>query len=498
MRNRLKKFIFICIPLLVILLVGEGIVRLLRISALQDEAYFFGFYGCPRYFNKIQKESGEWVYATNPDKDIQLTSFPVRKPENAYRIFTLGGSAAYGEPFGPEGSFSRWLRDRLNVYYPERRFEVINCARRGFGSVRVRNIFDEIVGYDPDLIVVYFGNNEERDYRFHRIEINVEIRPFFKSVKRIMDHSYIFRMPFHLFFKKHITSFGAEDIQDVVRQNGFDEHVFSKHVQSVYNSRRRLDAGHGGLWVTKLDPTHPTEDEDFGEVFKQLNGRNELPEKFTMIFELNVRHIVEKCRKKGVPVLFLTRVRNLYYNRDDRLLFDRFDAANGVLRKVCTEKSIPLVETLSALLRSLHDEIGYNAFIDDVHPTMSAHQIMAKEIVAKMLEERLIDPPEGITAELEKAVAFKEEKARVEFPFRSEYYALMGWQKLVMMEASDDPKRTREEIVALANRALEIEPDAYHNYLTYILLGTLYSMTGDAEKAKDVWKTMKEKYSGWR
>ena len=496
--RRIKKVGFYLIPFLVVFIVAEGMVRLMRVPVIQDEPYFFGFFGCPKYFQKIRTEDYRLVYRTNPEKDIEQTEVPVRKDPNTYRVFVLGASVEYGEPFGPEGAFSHWLDERLRNYCPDHTLEVINCARKGFGSVRICNIFNEVIKYDPDLIILSIGGNEIRDYRFHRLEINIEIRPVLKMVKRFLDNSYIFRMFFHLFFKERITSFGAENIQDIAGQDGFDEQVFSKHVQSVYNSRRRLDAGHGGLWVTKLDPTHPTEDEDFGEVFKQLNGRNELPEKFTMIFELNVRHIVEKCRKKGVPVLFLTRVRNLYYNRDDRLLFDRFDAANGVLRKVCTEKSIPLVETLSALLRSLHDEIGYNAFIDDVHPTMSAHQIMAKEIVAKMLEERLIDPPEGITAELEKAVAFKEEKARVEFPFRSEYYALMGWQKLVMMEASDDPKRTQEEIVALANRALEIEPDAYHNYLTYILLGTLYSMTGDAEKAKDVWKTMKEKYSGWR
>ena len=499
MKNRLKKFIFICIPLLVVLVIGEGVVRLLRIPALQDEAYFFGFYGCPKYFEKIENENGEIVYTTNPDKDIQLTSFPVHKPENAYRIFTLGGSAAYGEPFGPEGSFSRWLQDRLSFFYPEKQFEVVNCARRGFGSVRVRNIFDEVVGYDPDLIVVYFGNNEDRDYRFHRIEINIEIRPFFKTVKYVKDHSHIFRMLFHLFFKKHTTSFGAENIREVTHQGQYDEDIFSKHVKSVLSSRRRLDVGHGGEWVSKLDPNDPFGDEDFDEVFRQLNGRNELPEKFTMIFERNVKHMVAKCREKRVPILFLTRGRNLYFNRDDRLLFDRYDAANGVIRKVCTEERVPFVETLRALLRSFHDEIGYNAFIDDVHPTMRAHQVMAKEIVSKMMEDGLMNPIDsGAMEDLEKTAAIQEEEARTEFPFCSEYYALLGWQKLVMMEASDDPKRAQEEIIALANRALEIDPDAYHNYLSYILLGTLYSMTGDAKKTQEVWETMKEKYSGWK
>ena len=496
MTRRLKSVIFISIPFLVVFVLAEGIVRLFRIPALQDESYFFGFFGCPKYFQHSKTENDQIVYSTNPNKDIQQTTFNFNKTKNTYRIFTLGGSAAYGEPFGQKGSFSRWLENRLEILYSEKDFEVFNCARKGFGSVRVRNIFDEIVNYDPDLIIVYFGNNEYRDYHFHRIEINIEIRPFFKTLKRILDNSHIFRMLFHLFFKERMTSSGADTIRNLVAVNGSHEDVFSNHADVIRGRRRKLDVDHGGLWVSKLDASDITKDAEFEEVFSSLNWRNELPRRFRTIFEMNVRHMARKSKTRNIPIVFLTRVRNFYNNRDDRLLFDRFDTANNVLRGVCREENIPIIESLPVLLCYLQDEIGYNAFMDDVHLTLLANQILAKETIKKMWELRLIDRIDSkMLTELEEKIETQECIERTSFSFNGEYYALMGWQKLTLFGGPNFSKETSNEIVNLANKAISLNPDDYQNYLAYLLLGTYYYMQGNVEKVQWVLERMKKQYS---
>jgi tetratricopeptide (TPR) repeat protein len=82
-----------------------------------------------------------------------------RKPDNTARIFVLGGSAAMGTP-DPSFGFARILEFMLRRSFPDRRFEVINAAMRGINSHVVRLISSECAALEPDVFVVYLGNNE--------------------------------------------------------------------------------------------------------------------------------------------------------------------------------------------------------------------------------------------------------------------------------------------------------------------------------------------------
>lgn len=85
--------------------------------------------------------------------------FPKTKPDNTCRIFVLGASAAMGVP-EPAFSFGRMLRVMLADRYPGVRFEVIITAMAAINSHVVLPIARDCARYDPDLFVVYLGNNE--------------------------------------------------------------------------------------------------------------------------------------------------------------------------------------------------------------------------------------------------------------------------------------------------------------------------------------------------
>ena len=82
-----------------------------------------------------------------------------RKPEKTIRIFVLGESAALGTP-DPAFGFSRILDVMLKRQYPERRFEIVNAAMWGINSHVILPIARECAGHDPDLFIIYMGNNE--------------------------------------------------------------------------------------------------------------------------------------------------------------------------------------------------------------------------------------------------------------------------------------------------------------------------------------------------
>ena len=88
---------------------------------------------------------------------------PVRvtaaKPAGLVRIFIFGGSAAMGSPDAAYG-FGRILEVMLAERYPARKFEVIVTAMEGMNSHVSRVIADEAAALQPDLFLLYMGNNE--------------------------------------------------------------------------------------------------------------------------------------------------------------------------------------------------------------------------------------------------------------------------------------------------------------------------------------------------
>jgi tetratricopeptide (TPR) repeat protein len=114
--------------------------------------------------------------------------FPVHKQANTFRIFCLGGSASAGWPHPAEEIYSAYLQSALQQRYPKRNIEVINVSAHAYAAYRVRLIFQEIIRFEPDLVVIYSGNNE-----FIEKRIYAEIRPWHEPLSSIMNRSYLVR-----------------------------------------------------------------------------------------------------------------------------------------------------------------------------------------------------------------------------------------------------------------------------------------------------------------
>lgn len=81
------------------------------------------------------------------------------KPAGSVRIFVLGGSAAMGFP-DPSFNFGRVLAVMLREQYPDVQFEVVNGAMTAINSHVTFEIARDCAAHEPDLFVVYLGNNE--------------------------------------------------------------------------------------------------------------------------------------------------------------------------------------------------------------------------------------------------------------------------------------------------------------------------------------------------
>jgi hypothetical protein len=108
-------------------------------------------------------------------------SFPRRKAPDEFRIFCLGGSTVQGRPFAIETSFTTWLELALEAAEPDRRWEVVNCGGVSYASYRLVPILEEVLRYEPDLVIVYTGHNEfleDRTYAHVKHMPKIVARPW--------------------------------------------------------------------------------------------------------------------------------------------------------------------------------------------------------------------------------------------------------------------------------------------------------------------------------
>lgn len=116
----------------------------------------------------------------------QQTTFKEKKSPDTYRIFCLGASAMAGWPHPASERFSTYLDTCLKKIYPDKRIEIINCGAHGFASYRVREVFHQVMPFEPDAVIVWSGNNDFlEDQRFKTTKIQSAINAMAKHIKTV-------------------------------------------------------------------------------------------------------------------------------------------------------------------------------------------------------------------------------------------------------------------------------------------------------------------------
>jgi len=98
-------------------------------------------------------------FPRNIAKEFDPFIFPADKSDDTYRVFVLGASAAQGTPYSAFG-LGRIQRVMLQEAYPGTNFEVITAATAAINSHVILEIAKDCARHEPDLFIVYLGNNE--------------------------------------------------------------------------------------------------------------------------------------------------------------------------------------------------------------------------------------------------------------------------------------------------------------------------------------------------
>jgi tetratricopeptide (TPR) repeat protein len=164
-RRAWKLALFSLLPLVLLLFAIELVLRLV------------GFGGSVALVVPVVCDDGSRVYQLNPEarqrfffrqpRNVRIAgnatyreTFAYQKPPDTKRVFIVGASAALGYPYEHNVSFATYVQSILERRYPRTRFEVINAGITAISSYAVLDNVRELVGYGPDLLIIYAGHNE--------------------------------------------------------------------------------------------------------------------------------------------------------------------------------------------------------------------------------------------------------------------------------------------------------------------------------------------------
>jgi tetratricopeptide (TPR) repeat protein len=374
------------------------------------------------------------VTAKNRLDFFNLQRFPKVKAPGTFRLFSLGGSTTYGHPYSDSTSFNGWLRELLHATAPDRKWEAINAGGISYGSARVVGLMHELVRYQPDLFLVYCGQNEflERHLEakiavhgpFARLWFDLAARSRSATLmKRLVTRSSsakdsssqatptVAREPVTLLDNTLGPTAYARD--DALRRRTFEQYRA--------NLKRMIEiAQSAGAHILFVVPASNIRDVSpfKSRVSDALSQTNQT--RWLQLYRLAHEDYANPIPTNGLAALSEAaaideRSANLHFLRG-RILekLGQFAEAKAAyeraleedlcplrapaairqgLREVAAEARVPLVDF--EVLQESHSEHGIPGaavFLDHVHPTIEANRLLALEILKAMEKEGDVKP----------------------------------------------------------------------------------------------------------
>lgn len=362
-------------------------------------------------------------------------SFAAEKKPKSLRIFCLGGSTVQGRPYSVETSFTTWLEINLRAALPTAEVEVINCGGISYASYRLVPIMQELLEYEPDLFIIYTGHNEfleDRTYEHIKNKPRVLIQ-----IHRALLNLRIYSHAHHL-FSQHLgrrttAEHSPKTILDpeVQARLDFQEGLKSYHRDQSWR-KDIIEHFHHNLEkmvrmsravnvpvilvnpVSNLKDCPPFKSEHTSELSEeQIQQVNDLRKQASKI-DWSQAH--EKIRlleqaaaidPRHAGLLFLLGKCNEHIGRfsqakewfikakeEDVCPLRILEPMHEIIHEVAGRYKVPLVDVRRLIENHTTDGIaGSKWLLDQVHPNITGHRLIADAIYEVMEENGMVQTP---------------------------------------------------------------------------------------------------------
>ncbi len=456
---------------------GLGIVVALELAlwacgvkpAYYSRDPYAGFTPQVPHFRVGTDGAGQEVVTLVPSKRESLNEqhFLRHKPKGIYRIVCLGGSATYGRPFFDHTSFAGWLRALLPKADPLRNWEVINAGAISYASYRIRGLMAELARYEPDLFIVYTGENEFLERRTYasvfetpgllrnaaglasRLRIatvmqsGLELAGILRPVDRNKAtglHEEVVRIPVYAVgpeaytrdetFKREALSHYEASLNAMV-DLAAETHARLLFVTPISNLRDFApfkSENRSGLTPDQLRAWRVAYEK--GRTLAHNNQPAEAGQQFDAALAIDDRH-ADLLYRKGQALLALGKDKEardyLVRARDEDICPLRaLTATLDTMRKVAAQRGVELLDfERLATPRASHQISGEDLLADHVHLQIAGSKMLALDILDQLAREKIVSlSPEWGTEAIASVTAQVE--AGIEGPrYAHELYSLL-------------------------------------------------------------------------
>ena len=369
---------------------------------------------------------------------FQRDTFSIAKDDHEFRVFVLGGSTVQCRPYSIDSSFTKWLELGLQSTDPQRTWKVVNCGGVSYASYRLVPILDEVLNYQPDLIILYTGHNEFLEARTYSSikQVPTLLAPVVVSVAKLKSFQFVRQWlggstaaNEHVGGKLSKTQLNAEVDALLDYQNGLEEYQRDltwragviQHFQ--LNLRRMIQmASDANVPVMLVKPAVNLKD---CPPFKVASSEGLSSQALSRIEALWAQARSLGPDKSEQAVTYLKQAlaidgqhAGMHYHLaqcylhlgKSRLAEEHFQRANDedicplrilstmqqILGAVAKETQTPIVDVQQMFNQLSEDGIpGDRWFLDHVHPRITGHQMIANRLLDKLVECDLVTPGGG-------------------------------------------------------------------------------------------------------
>ncbi len=304
--------------------------------------------------------------------------FSIEKPKNSFRVFVLGGSSAAGYPFMPLGSFSRYVRRRLELAYPNTNIEVVNVSLTAVNTYTIRDLVPDILEQKPDLILIYAGHNEYygalgigsmESLGSSRTLVNFLLKMNKYKTTQLLRN-------FIIWFQKQITSDSKKVTGTLMSRMAQKQSI--SYNSNIYN-----------LGIEQFKG-------NFNDILDAITKANVPVVVSTLACNLkdlppfiskkdknypSAKYVFQLAKKKLHSGLFHQADSLFRLAKDlDQLRFRAPEKINFTIKQLCKQYRTPIVKA-DSILNSISPKkiIGNNLMVDHLHMTIQGYQFLGKE-----------------------------------------------------------------------------------------------------------------------
>jgi len=395
--SKKKRYIFTVVLILVPVLSFILLELSLRILNYGGNLDLF-VSGSSEYSNyKIcnQKVGHRFFYQQQSAPAPPLDMFLKQKPENAFRIFVLGGSTAAGYPYGNNLMFSRILHRRLSESYPQKRIEIVNTAMAAINSYAFIDYIDEILDQQPDLILIYGGHNE-----FYGVLGVASSQNLGKNRNIKLAYLQLKKFKTFLFLRNTLNGIRGIFVNMGTSENGTE--VTATMMERLVGEQQILydsdiyRAGKSQFFDNLDIIIKKSRSREIPVILSDLvsNIRDQSP----FISLTNDQYppaslVYEEARKLENDNQFDSARTKYYWAKDlDGLRFRASEDFNAVIHQLSKKYDVPVVAMKSTFeTNSLNGLIGNHLMLEHLHPTIDGYFVMADAFYREIVKSGLID-----------------------------------------------------------------------------------------------------------